>query len=579
MIWRQHTSALEYENAAISLPDSIVWAKLIRINDQWILAGNTDNALLFKQKRQLNFSNYGPTQISQPINWMLGQPGQDNLSWQLHSLNFMKDFAAAYVAGKDVFFIDAIKNILKEWASENVSSKTISPFAWNDHSTALRLVIIGHVFIFFHRHASHDVELLRLCSALALIHQKTLANEKFYSKGTNHGLDQAFSLYQSSVVFANNPTSADFRKLALSRLSYELQKSFSLDCVHVENSPEYHEVILSSTLQINSFVLNFEGKGVFKDDAEFINSALDFLSFIIRPDGKFPPIGDTLMLPPRNDFRWLNTYTSYRHYLFARTAGQEGEDEPEWHRVFPDSGYAIFRGDPTEYLPKQRPHLVFKCGFLSHYHRQDDDNNIVLFAFGEEWLTDGGLYLHDHSDLQREHFRSHFAHNIMSPIGAKAERRYCPEPRPQIIDYSNERKNAWVAGRTSMFKGYSYLRKVAYNGGAYFHVEDNIESNTNSECSYESYWHFPNDKTIDICGNVVTISSSRSNTRLVFNISSDDIQSIEEVDLKLQPQFGWRSAEYGKLEPCKVIRLLFRQSARTHASYRFGFLGFPGTVG
>src|SRR5690606_34093799 len=89
------------------------------------------------------------------------------------------------------------------------------------------------------------------------------------------------------------------------------------------------------------------------------------------------------------------------------------------------SGYAIYR---SSWGPgANQTHVIMKSGFLSKYHRQDDDLNILIYAYGEDWLIDSGLYNHNQKDPIRIYMRSIKAHNVPYIPGVSIDRVNCSE--------------------------------------------------------------------------------------------------------------------------------------------------------
>lgn len=558
---------------------SLDWSKLqihqhaLRSGDAWVRSGAIEVADKLVLEGNYAFRNYGEESVQAPVDWGLGQPGRDNLSWQLHSLPFLRDLIFAHSQTSDAKYIDTAFLLIKNWFENNTSDPLPSPFSWNDHSTAFRLVNLSCYFVYIFKYAPAEIHQLEFISLLADRHIQVLSCEDFYVKGTNHGLDQAFALYRASLIFNFLKSSDSTKSIALTRLKYELNKSFSAEHVHIENSPEYHYYILSTALQVNSYVEAVEGDGLLGNTGEFIEGALNFLAHCIKPDGKLVPIGDTLDIPPKNDFKWLDKYSGYNKYRFALTKGVEGTPIEARCQVYPKSGYAFFHGNQN--LPyDQQLHMVFKCGFLSHYHRQDDDNNINLFAYGEEWLADGGLYKHDHSDPQREYIRSHYAHNIVAPIGAKAERRYCPSPSPKITEWSIDEYSATITGFTSMYKGYEWRRKLTYEFEDDFSIVDDIcmlESNEEKNfAGYEQFWQIPHEKNVEIHGNLIIVKSKDSDYTLRIYLITESKFDIEIVGQTAGDK-RYRSKEYNTLEPVKLIRINYPKIKSLSVSTIFRF--------
>lgn len=543
---------------------------LVGANNQWCSSGKIEHAEEIKSRERYHFNNYGYVTLPSPIDWSAGQPGKNNLSWQLHSLNFLADLVAGYICTNDDWYLQHAGCILADWAKKNIVKDFPSQFSWNDHSTAIRLKNIGQFFLYLWRINYHDISLLKHCIVLGGQHQAILACEKFYIRGTNHGLDQAFSLYESSLFFSLLENSEEMKNIAISRLSYELKCAFTQEGVHIENSPQYHEVILNSALWVNSYISRVEGVESIDGIEDLVVNALTFLAYILRPDGKFPPIGDTLMAAPKNKFEWLAKFPAYQNYLYARSTGESGHEILPANKVYPASGYAIFRSKDFS-SPLMRLHIAFKCGFKSVYHRQDDDNNFVLFAYGEEWLTDGGLYVYDAANPQREHFRSCHSHNVMAPVNAVTDRTKCPDPEPKICAYDIGDDMSWVQGETAMYKGFRYSRRLAYDGACHICVDDHIGKNDGEKQEYVQYWNIPADKDIEIRDGVIVISSKTQDIQLKISPRASVKFQIEHILPGMMPCFAYRSVEYGVLEPIQVIRISYEPVSNLHAVAELNF--------
>lgn len=557
----------------IDLLSVCVFPQALRsLNDRWLASGKLDVAVNYIGRRELFFSHYEWVEVGHPIDWSLGQPGRDNLSWQLHSLNFLKDFALAYSSTGDNQYLEYVNDAILDWIDKNIGTDFPSKFSWNDHSSAFRLINLGHYFLFLVRKQIFDIGIIKAIIRIADKHQKVLLANDFYVRGTNHGLDQAYALFQSTLFFPVITNCDDVKSIAVDRLSFEVMKSFSEDGVHIENSPEYHDMILASSLLINDFVRQSEGMDIIANLDAFAGSALEYLAYVLRPDGVFPPIGDSLAIPPRNKFLHQQELEQHREFLWALTKGNEGVQPTKICKVFPTSGYAIFRSKKNLLPYVDSVHMVFKCGYLSHYHRQDDDNNVVLFAYAQEWLTDGGLYVHDHENPQRIHMRSHLAHNVSAPSGVEVIRAPCPIPCPGITAYHDEGDVFWVEGKTSMFKGFSYSRKLSYDGAFNIGIVDKIEK-TGEAASQEfvQYWHIPIDKEVDIGGDNTIVIRGVDGRRLMMTCEAAGDFIVEKINSSGSDFFCYRSIKYGELIPQHVLKISFstRESFEAKIDFRF----------
>ncbi|MCW0217126.1 MAG: heparinase II/III family protein, partial [Prosthecobacter sp.] len=307
------------------------------------------------------------------------------------------------------------------------------------------------------------------------------------------------------------------------------------------------------SLQINSIVSSLEGQALIPNLEEFVEKALAFMAYMIRPDGCFPPIGDTCTAPPRNKFEWLKAFKGYREFEYALTQGKAGAASSANHKILPVSGYAIFRGDGALFSQEDRLHLVYKCGFLSHYHRQDDDNHITLFAFGEEWLADGGLYIHDHHDAAREYLRSALSHNVFVPMGVKAERRNRPKHPPAITEFDESDTEAMVRGSSNVHAGFVCSREVRYSGALAVQILDHASSIDGSVAQYQQLWQVPGGHIVSVHPSGFFARSRKTGVVMVVTIAGDGLVDVEIV--KDDPSIlSVRSQSYGELEPVTVVR-------------------------
>lgn len=526
---------------------------LARLHENWLKAGNAEKGRRLVEAGVYPFTNFGEIPMGREVDWTIGQPGQDNLSWQLHSLVFLRDVLALWCTDQEKSRYELVRLIVKDWAKNNIVQNPLSKFSWNDHTTALRLTTLANVFLFFRNNVPADTGFLRELITLAARHQQVLLADKFYVRGTNHGLDQAFSLFQSSYYFSFLDGIESIRGVARERLKYEVTKSFAEDAVHIENSPEYHAVILSSSLQINSIVSSLEGQALIPALDEFVEKALVFMAYMIRPDGCFPPIGDTCTAPPRNKLEWLKAFKGYPEFEYALTQGNAGSDPSANHKILPTSGYAIFRGDSSLFSREDRLHLVYKCGFLSHYHRQDDDNHITLFAYGEEWLADGGLYIHDHQNATREYMRSALSHNVFVPIGVKAERRNRPKHPPAITEFDESDGDGMVRGSSNVHAGFVCSREVRYSGATTIQVLDHAASIDGSAGQYQQLWQIPDGHVVSVHASGFFVRSPKSGVVMVVTIQGD---ALDDVGIVAEDPsiLSVRSQSYGELEPVTVVR-------------------------
>ncbi|GAB3753979.1 heparinase II/III family protein [Lysobacter olei] len=538
----------------------------LKLTDAWIATGDAEKARRLLDEGVFDFPNKGEVKVTVPMQWATAQ-GENNYGWQLHALGFLCHLVRLHRDTGDAAALELVKAIMLDWNDKNLSLPYPSILSWNDHAAALRLGTIRHVFLHLLRSGIADVEFLKSLLSMAARHIGVLNDSSFYSKGTNHGLDQAFQLFCAAAVFPVFSTAPDAASTAMERMKHEVEIAFGPDHVHVENSPQYHPVILASVLQVNSSVTSFGGEPLIPDIPGFISGALRYLAYVLRPDGCFPPIGDSEVSPVTRNMAWMSSYSGYQGFVHASTQGREGEDFKPWHAVFEYSGYAVFRGDPSRFTHMDRPHLVLKCGLRSRYHRQDDDTSFVLHALGEDWLTDGGLYIHDHGIPEREYMRSTMAHSLVVPYGATATRQPGNGEISRITKCSLKDENAQVSCETRMFEGFTIGRTLVYNGDLQLEVADTMCADDDGLHHYQQLWQVPGDLEVALFADGFRATSPRTGNSMELRIESSALLRLG-VATKATGLLGICSKKYNALEPVTVVRAEYLGQGRLDSRAR-----------
>lgn len=495
--------------------------------------------------------NYGEINLGNPINWNEIFKKEDNFKWYMNSW-FYLPILLNYIQKNENVALNFLYNQLKQWEKISVNIDDHSSFIWNDHSTSNRLKHLSEAFIFLISKKLLNPKLSKLIIELVYKHILILMENSFYSKGTNHGIDQAFSLVLASTVFNFLDISKEAKEIGIERLRFEFDYAFSEESIHLENSPEYHNVILASALTINNFVNILTSEYILKKPLnEFCNEALEYMAYITRPDGLVPPIGDSEQKYNRNIFDYLDKFDKYDSFLYKATSGKKGKWNLESSKVFDKSGYAIFQGPDLSSLDELL-HMIVKCGFKSSYHRQDDDTNIILYAFSEDWLIDGGLYKHDHNDKIRQYFRSASSHNVLFPKNVKNINRELNNKVVAKMENNSTNLNSIVSTTTNMYEDYIYSRKVIYNNKYSITIEDNLE-NISLECPVVQLWHFDKNKTFTIIDNICYVISMKYNTIMKISFGKKYLKEI--LLITDEEDYALRSKTYGKLEQAPYLRI------------------------
>jgi hypothetical protein len=463
------------------------------------------------EKRQVQYGSYAAVPFTVPaLTW--SEDPFTNLNWQWYHHQLMSvHFLLAAAQTNQPNALDTARQIVRSWAAANCTAKCPSPQSWNDHSTAYRLRTLMCLFEQLRVEPAADMEFLGLLLRMIDSHCRVLADEKFFMRHHNHGFDQATILFWAARAFPELAGATEWRSLSKARLREEIAFMFTPEGIHVENSPSYHVWLLAS-LEESISLLEEEPRA---DLESLLSAGWEYAAFVLQPNGRLPLVGDT----ESRDFSTVRSTRSSagaQNFLYSATRGKAGTKPLRADRVFARSGYAVLR-DEWHDAPHftNTVHLFFKCGFLSSVHRHDDDLNVVLFAFGEEWLIDSGLYGYEEEGPIRRYMRSTDAHNTVVVHGSAVVRDVTklPGPGSGIIEHGIEKTKSFVTGRSTMYAGQVVERRVEYVKPDRIVIHDSVSpatGNVSPKPDFTVLFHLPRDKQISIKpdSQVVAVSPS-----------------------------------------------------------------------
>ncbi len=362
--------------------------------------------------QQLELAPFKSVPFSGWGDWEQDPLNNRSWQWRLNWLSFLSYLMAYHRASGDEAVLDSAREATQSWLDAYLETDTSYPFEfiWHDHATALRAEQLVLFAYYCREHApewvSKHAEFLAYLEHALVVHGQWLAKDSFYSEHTNHGLEQARVLLLLGTVFEGEQAQ-EWQQIATGRISSELTFAFTDEGVHVENSPAYHIFVFKVFLGIIKDYPEEVLGDLAEQFSQFSAKALSFITHILRPDGKLPPIGDTEQLPTSDAYRDMFGHRlEYQHFLYALTQGKQGVKPQVLNRVYSKSGYAIFRDEwPGKEHYQKAFHLITKVGCSSRYHHQQDEGHISLYAGGEDWLIDSGLYNYINKDPGRKYMR------------------------------------------------------------------------------------------------------------------------------------------------------------------------------
>jgi hypothetical protein len=263
------------------------------------------------------------------------------------------------------------------------------------------------------------------------------AYPSLYTSPNTHLIGEAAALVVAGLLFVDSERGRTWLAQGARWLDRALAQQIGADGVHAELSTCYHCYALDFGLQV--VALARRNRHPLPAALERrVDSMLDFVAEVTRPDGTLPLLGDDdggrALALESTHYRDPGDLLCSGAVLFGRVPG--GRRPPfrettlwllgqqafgEWralsaavgapnHASFPEAGYFVQR---TGWRPWDS-HLVFDCGGLGRLgggHGHADALSLALFAGGRELLVDPGTFVYNGAPEWRDAFRSTGAHN------------------------------------------------------------------------------------------------------------------------------------------------------------------------
>ena len=372
------------------------------------------------------------------------ETGDKKIIWELNRHQHFFDLGVAFWLTGDERYAATFVSHLDGWMQQNPPGTGVNWFS--SLEVAFRSISWIWAFQFFKDSESFTPELFQKALKFLYLHGRHLEKylSTYYSPNT-HLTGEALGLYYLGTQLPFFEQAAHWRKLGEDILFAELDRQILDDGVYFEQSSWYarytadfytHFLILK-TLNSDETAIELQEKIEVK-----LQSLLDFLMYITRPDGTTPLIGDDdggRLLPHGNaqsdDFR---SCLSAGAILFERGdykfVAKEFAEETLWllgfqgmqsfktlHAHAPENnsykfeagGYFVMRDGWAE----TDDYLLVDCGALgslSGGHAHADALAIDLAAGGRTMLADAGTYTYHETKELRDHFRSSEAHSTMT---------------------------------------------------------------------------------------------------------------------------------------------------------------------
>lgn len=463
---------------------------------------------------------FEPVETSINDIWNCESISNSNWHWRLHSLDFINELMSAFSNTNNYGYLDCVSLSIESWINNNSIAPYPNRFSWHDHAAALRLINICKFVLHYGYLLKPESKSLLYLSGQQHCHRLSL--DYFYNKFTNHGLDQSIALYLGSLTFFSTKDGDDYKAIAKQRIESELDYAFSPDGIHVENSPQYHAIMLLKIRRL--LYLLSDDLTLCEKVKNILNRGVNFLVHIIEPDSYIPIIGDSEkknLSPLFSSFEGV--VENFDNLTYVITKGTAGLAPSSNNFISSDAGYAIYRSSWNSPFDESIQ-LIFKCGYLSNYHRQDDDLNILLYGYGERWFIDSGIYSYSENDPLRLYMRSACAHNVPMPLDLVNCERRCSPYKSELSLIDDIDGIFAVRGFTNLYKSVSIIREINVINELIY-INDEIDSD--SKVDIRSIFHIPSNKSVNILSDNMVEVVGISGKVLIIECLGSNIKKID----------------------------------------------------
>jgi hypothetical protein len=376
--------------------------------------------------------------------------GKSNNTYQLylHSLIVISYLCDAYRINPRVEYLTKANQIVESWMEYNSSDQWKSRLVWSDHAVADRLINTVYLFC-----TAIDKININIDNYLKLFesHASFLASDSNYSNN-NHGIMMDRALFLVSLVLSSHDNQEQWREKAVFRLKEAFYRDFSSKGTHLENSPEYHSMVLRLYNSTETLLNNF-GFTLGKNILDKKRLAISYFQYIAKPNFCLPIIGDS------GEQKLGGLEKNYNNYVDF------------------EAGIAVLQHEDI-LNPHDSLWLSFVCGFGSMTHKHFDDLSINLFYKGYDIFIDSGKYNYDYNDPVRKYLLSPYAHSTVTVSGNEYK---LDNDKIKITDFYSTKLYDIVRGENNAYPQTNISRTIYLFKPDIILILDQVEGNLDQE--------------------------------------------------------------------------------------------------
>ncbi len=486
--------------------------------------------------------------------------------WEFNRHQFLPYLGFAYYFTGDENYALEFKTIVIDWIKNNPPLYGINWFSGLEVSIRLTSWIFSLYFFKSSKEINNN-DFFRTIFKSLFEHSYYLRN--FYTKRSlNHTIGDLFGLCLFSKVFEEIRPISKWKNKFFKKFRLQLKLQVRSDGTNIEQSSNYHRFVLEFFLL--HLVIN--PNEVIDKERIVIEKMLDYLLYVVKPNGQIPIIGDNddgMVILLNDPKKKLNCLFNLGAILFGRSdlkyiyqklypssillLGENGceifksllikKPSMNW-RYFDKAGYFMIR---NKWTPDAN-YFFMDCGKFGAFkgaHSHSSITNIIFSYNGNDIMIDSGTSSYNRSLSERNLFRSSKAHNVLTidhNNQAEFQSYFSWENLPKIKRiFSKNDDQIELTCSHDGYKGFQVKRKAITNMKlATITIEDSIYQIKKNAQKHESeiniYYHFN-----DVVNLILVKDSVIIDNQLILSVDSDRVINLTIEKQYHAPFYGFKS--------------------------------------
>jgi hypothetical protein len=305
--------------------------------------------------------NLPPVRLGLSPKWGVNPYKDPTWVLELQSLAPVNTLLQAYDRTHQPKYLLTAKDLIMSWIRWSVSSVVGSDYTWNDHAISERTGVFGKFWLLYRNCPYYDAEVARNLLNAVSRHAAFLKDPRLFTFQSNHGFMQNIALLQIAALFPAIAKKDDLVSFACHRLDQQFLVLVSSGLM-LEHSPGYHGFAVK-VVQTAINYLRVLGHQIPSGWQEIATTMEEKDNLLRRPDGSYPPIGDTEI--------------SARSRTIAKSLMEDSR------ALLPFEGVSIFWRNHNQLVTTWQ-------NFPSHAHKHADEMSVYLYGDGVTWLGGPG---------------------------------------------------------------------------------------------------------------------------------------------------------------------------------------------